>query len=272
MPLRYLRPLRAIGDSHSGPLNGLVLRDPATGEPDTFGQAWCVQGLSTRTALQPDGEPHTAVIAALAGFHLLRSLAYDYAGDAVTVKLGDRHFTASFLAKTAPVLFLAGELDAREIVASIPGDAEPLLPFEADLSALPSTGAGAPVPAAVLQERIVRTFRPLFSMLQKLKRLGLERIALASLPPPTPDDDEYFRLTGVRCSARSRYAVHLFINSLLRTYCTQSDTIFIDTWAQVTDDNVVKPGYLVDGLHFGPEGAEAVLQQLRTLVLEVSVP
>lgn len=264
----YVRPLLVIGDSHSGPLNGLLLRDAVTGEPIVFGESWCVQGLSARTALDEAGGVHPAVIAALAGFHLLKSLSYDHEGDEAHVKLGDRRFAASAIAATTPVLFIAGELDAREIIASIPPGAQPVLPFPADLSGLPDDGGGPALPAPMLQARILTTFRPLFAMLQKLKALGLERVALANLPPPTTVDEEYVRLTGIACSARTRYAVHLFANAMLRTFCAQSGTLFVDTWAQVTDDNVAKPEIFIDGLHFGYEGAKAVLDTFRTLTQE----
>jgi len=260
--------LFVVGDSHSGPLNGLLLRDPANGEPLVFGESWCVQGLSARTALDPAGAPHPAVIAALAGFHLLKSLPYDYAGELPAVTLGDRQFTASWIAETTAVLFIAGELDAREIVASIPAGAEPVLPFPADLSALPAGGGGPALPASLLQARIVTTFRPLFVMLQELKRLGLARVALANLPPPTTSDEEYLRLTGIMCPARTRYSVHLFVNAMLRIFCTQSNMLFVDTWADVTDDNVAKPGIFVDGLHFGSEGARTVLAAFHAAARE----
>lgn len=263
MPDCYVRPLFVVGDSHSGPLNGLLLRD-AAGEPVAFGEAWCVHGLSARTALDAAGAVHPGVVAALAGLHLLRSLAG--ADDTLPyLQLGDRFFSASWIAPTTAVLFVAGELDAREIIASIPLDAEPALPFPVNLSRLPAPGSGPELPAAILQERILATFRPLFAMMQRLEHLGLTRLALASLPPPNADDDEYFRITGIRSRARTRYVVHLAVNMLFRTFCARHEAPFVDVWDDLTDGNVANPKLFVDGLHYGYAGARATLRAFHSL-------
>lgn len=267
----YVRPLFVIGDSHSGPLNGLLLRDQVTGEPVAFGEAFCVQGLSAQSSLSPAGEFHPGIIAALAAFHMLRLLPHGYAGDLVTVQLGDRSFTPSWIVDHTYVLFTVGEIDAREIIASIPLDADPLLSFDADLSLLPSAG-GRILPAADLDERIVEQMGQLFRMLIGLRDFGIPRLALASLPPPNRDDEEYTRLTGVRSPARTRYAVHLAINATLRRFCEEADMRFIDTWNEVTERNVVKDDVFVDGVHVGYAGAQPTLRQYHSIAMEAALP
>ncbi len=268
----YVRPLFVIGDSHSGPLNGLVLRDEATGEPLAFGEAFCVQGLSAQSALSLEGEFHPGIVAALAAFHLLRLLPHGYAGDLVTVRLGDRFFTPSWIAGHTYVLFTVGEIDAREIIASIPLDADPLLSFDADLSLLPPAAAPRILPAADLDERIVEQMGQLFRMLVGLRDFGISRLAVSSLPPPTRDDEEYTRLTGVTSRARTRYAVHLAINATLRRFCEEADMRFIDTWHEMTERNVVKDHMLRDGVHVGYEGAQPILRQYHSIAMEAALP
>jgi hypothetical protein len=267
----YVRPLFVIGDSHSGPLNALLLRDEATGEPQAIGESFCVQGLSARSALTPEGEFNPALTSALAGFHMLRLLPLGNAGDLVTVRLGDLFFAPSWIADSTYLLFTVGEIDAREIVAAIPADADPLLSFDADLSLLPPSAAPRILPAADLEERIVEQLGPLFRMLVGLRDFGIKRLALANLPPPNRDDAEYARLTGVTSRARTRYAVHLAINAIFYRFCQQADIRFIDTWDQVTERNVVKDDMLLDGVHLGYAGARAILRQYHAITMEAAV-
>lgn len=271
MPDSYVRPLFVIGDSHSGPLNGLLLRDEATGEPQAVGEAFCVQGLSAKSSLSPEGEFHPGIVAALAAFHMLRLLPHGFAGELITVRLGDNYFTPSWIADHTYVLFTTGEIDAREIVASIPLDADPLLSFDADLSLLPPAEAPRILPAADLDERIVEQLGPLFRMLVGLRDFGITRLAIASLPPPNRDDEEYTRLTGVTSRARTRYVVHLAINMLLRRFCEEANMRFIDIWNEVTERNVVKDGMLLDGVHLGYGGAQSLLRQYHSIALEAAL-
>jgi len=263
----YVRPLFVIGDSHSAPLNALLLRDEATGEPQAIGQAVCVQALFAESAFSAAGDFHPAIVAALAGFHLLHVVPDGDAGDLPTVRLGDRLFTPSWIAGHTYVLFTLGELDARTLVASIPLDADPLLSFDADLSLLPPAGTRI-VPAADLDERITERFGPFFRMLVALRDLGIKRIAVSSLPPPNRDDDEYARLTGVTSRARTRHAVYLAVNAALRGFCEAAKLCFIDTWTDMTERNVVKDGLLLDGLHVGYAGALSILRRYRSVAME----
>jgi hypothetical protein len=272
MPDCYVRPLFVLGDSHCASLNAFLLRDEATGEPVAFGESICVQGLSAFSTFR-DGEIHPGILGALAGFHMLRLLPAGYEGDVPSVAFGGDRFAASWIAESTYVLFTVGELDAREVIASVPPDAEPVLPFPADLSRLPS---GAPsrtvVASSELQERVLRQLRPFFQALVALRQLGIRRIALASIPPPNPDDEEYARVTGLRSSARTRHMIHLLVNSVLRAFCEQADVRFIDTWDAVTDGNVAKPGLFVDGLHQGAIGAQAALRRYHELATEYATP
>lgn len=268
---RYVRPIFAIGDSHCAPLNALVLFEADGETPMAVGTSICVQGLSGRTIVGASGELHPGVVAALAGFHLLSSVAKDYAGDRPAVDFADRRFVASSIAAASPVLFTIGELDAREIIASIPLDADAQLPFEADLTALPASGFVRTLPAATLHERVLTDFRPIFAGLVGLINLGVKRIALASLPPPNPDDEEYRRITGIASYARTRYKVHLLVNSILRTFCEQANIVFIDVWDAVTEANIAKPGVLIDGLHLGYDGARPTLRRFINAFAEAAV-
>jgi hypothetical protein len=268
---RYVRPIFSLGDSHCGPLHALVLFEADDVTPMAVGTSICVQGLSGRTIIRASGELHPGVVGALAGFHLLSSVPDDYAGDRSTVAFAGRRFIASSIAASTPVLFTVGELDAREIIASIPLDADPTLPFETDVSALPALGVGRTLPAAPLHERVLNDFRPIFAALMTLVRLGVARVALASLPPPTLDDAEYERLTGISSRARTRYKVHLLANSVLRTFCAQANIGFVDAWDAVTERNVVKPGALIDGLHVGYMGSQPMLRRFHRSFAEVSV-
>ncbi|MBV8371268.1 MAG: hypothetical protein JO036_20320 [Candidatus Eremiobacteraeota bacterium] len=268
----YVRPLFVIGDSHSGPLNALVLRDETTGEPLAVSEAYCVQGLSAKSSLSPEGEFHPGIVAALAAFHMLRLLPHGYTGELLTVRLGDSFFTPSWIADHTYVLFTVGEIDAREIIASIPLDADPLLSFDADLSLLPPAEAPRILPAADLDERIVEQMGQLFRMLVGLRDFGIPRLAVSSLPPPTRDDDEYARLTGVTSRARTRYAVHLAINATLRRFCEEANMRFIDTWNEMTERNVAKAGLLLDGVHVGHAGARPILRQYHSIAMEAALP
>jgi len=267
---RFVKPLFVVGDSHCIATNGLLLKDEASGVPFAVGESIFIPKIRADEVMA-DEVIHTGLIWALSGCCVL-----SHWPPPTSPERGLPHhgllLAAHPWATSRDILILIGSIDARDVIRSVPIDAEIEMPFPVDLSALPHDGIDRVVSAAQVSELVMNHFRPLFRALVKLRSLGLVRLHLGALPPPTVDDQLFLDKHEIASRALVRYQVHLTINHTMRAFCAQSGIPFVDPWMDVTERNVVRDGWLPDGVHLGPAGAVATLMRFLESTMKVVVP
>jgi hypothetical protein len=153
-----------------------------------------------------------------------------------------------------PLLFVLGETDARDVIRRIPAGVQ-IVGGVADDQLL-----RVPVPPAtgyVAYDDVVRlitqNLQPLFTMLVKLRSIGMSDLALHSLPPPTPDEARAAEL-GYLCPLVTRVKIVWTMNEMFRQFCAQYGLHFVDRWPDFVDGGVAREGYLMaDGVHIQNE-------------------
>ncbi len=259
----FVLPLHCIGDSHTEMLNGLLLRDAITGAPLAVGASMYALATAAAAFSDAQGGISATFIPLLYAIRLL-SFARTNSG-LPAFQFGQHLLSVHPNAQKRWVMLFAGELDARQVIEAVPLDATITMP-DFDLSPFPQF----PVLRAVAQEsveaEIVRRLQPLIELVKQVRMIGIARVALTSIPPPTLDDAEYLRLTGIDSRASTRYAVHWLLNRTFAKLCAADGIAFVDTWAQETENNVVRPGFLLDHIHLGREPAGLKLRAYYDLV------
>ena len=258
----YVRPLYCVGDSHTDSLNGMLLVDPITETPLAVGVAL----FAIPTAASMMGDAEGAIAATLVPLlYAMRLLRFAAASTEPALVLGPRTFAVHPYAQTRWLMLFAGELDARYAINAVPLDATVDVP-DFDETPFEHHPVQRVVLAHSLESELSKRIAPLIALVEKLRELGIERVALTSIPPPTLDDAAYQRITGIASHAATRYAVHVLVNRLLARCCAENEIAFVDTWAAETTGGVVRPGFLRDDIHLGREAAEIKLRAYYNLV------
>jgi hypothetical protein len=238
--------LYIMGDSHGNLAGDIVFCNPETGEPQLISQQFFVPIRADLMLI--DDELHSLIATALQCAKLL-------------LPGKDGRFYVPHWGKTQPLLIVVGSIDLRDILKTIPLDAELQLPFDADLSALRPNERLRIVNGAEFEKYLIDCFRPFMRCVVTLQKLGLERVMVAAQPPPTTDDDAFLEVMGFESRALVRYQLTLFVNHVLRTFCRQASVPFIDVWDDVTANNVVRDGWLPDHVHLKLDGVIAMLNR-----------
>ena len=260
----YVLPLYCIGDSHAEMLNGMLLRDVNSNEPIAVGSSMYALPTGAAEFSDEHGTVPGTLIPLLYAVRLLRFATpspdepgFVYAGHTIGVHAH---------ARKRWVMIFAGELDARAIISSIPLDAVVAV-RDFDLSQFPTFLTQRVVVHEALEHALSWRLERLIFLVQALRSLGIRRVALTSIPPPTLDDASYLRLTGIESHASTRYAVHWLFNRVLSAQCASANVPFVDTWADETNDDVMRPEFLHDHIHLGRGAAEIKLRAYYDLVV-----
>ncbi len=153
-----------------------------------------------------------------------------------------------------PLLFVVGEISAREVYQAIPAVAEVVSPYPpAALAALPSFEPQARVEPDSLDGVIAAKTAPLFAALRLMRSWGLGPLALHSISPCTADDDQLRAELHAESRARTRTTVIMLFNDALRSFCEREGFVFIDRWDDLTDGGRAREGVLLDAVHARPE-------------------
>jgi hypothetical protein len=259
----YVLPLHCIGDSHTEMLNGLLLRDAKTNAPLAVGTSM----YAIPTAASAFSDPQAGISATLIPLlYAIRVLGFaKRTADAPTFQFGQHLLSVHPNAQKRWVMLFAGEFDARFVIESVPLDATIALP-DFDLSPFAQFSVLRVVAQQSIEAEMLKRLQPLIDLVKQLRMIGIARVALTSIPPPTLDDAEYRRLTGIESRASTRYAVHWLLNRVLASLCAADRIAFVDTWPLETENNIVRPGFLLDNIHLGREAAVLKLRAYYELV------
>ncbi len=252
--------IAVIAESHGNAFTGALVRDAATGAPLAVTTTAHVPVLTFADFM--DGEAlHPRIAHALIGHRLL--VYADAADEHVPVEVVPRNLLSPRWApawrtnralRGTPLLFVVGEISAREVYQAIPAVAEVVSPYApAALSALPSFEPAARVEPESLDGVIVAKTAPLFTALRLMRSWGLGPLALHSISPCTDDDERFRAELQVESRARTRTAVIMQFNDALRTFCEREGFVFIDRWDDLTEGGRAREGVLFDAVHARPE-------------------
>jgi hypothetical protein len=260
----YVLPLHCIGDSHTEMLNGLLLRDAKTDVPRAVGTSMYAIPTAASTYSDPQAGISATLIPLLYAIRLISFAKRD--ANVPTFQFGAHLLSVHPNAQKRWVMLFAGEFDARFVIETVPLDATVMIP-DFDLSPFAPFPVLRSVAQQTIEAEIVKRLQPLIDLVKQLRAIGIARLALTSIPPPTLDDAEYLRLTGIESRASTRYAVHWLFNRVFAKLCAADGLAFVDTWSQETENNVVRPGFLLDHIHLGREAAALKLQAYYELVV-----
>jgi hypothetical protein len=244
-------------------LNGMLLRDATTNAPLAVGTSMYAIPTAASAFSDPQAGISATLIPLLYAVRLLSFARRD--AKMPSFQFGQHLLTVHPNAQRRWVMLFAGEFDARFVIETVPLDATITMP-DFDLSPFAQFSVQRVVARQSVEAEIVKRLQPLIDLVKQLRAIGIARLALTSIPPPTLDDAEYLRLTGIDSRASTRYAVHWLLNRTFAKLCAADGLTFVDTWPQETENNVVRPGFLIDNIHLGREAAGLKLRAYYELV------
>ncbi|HZO93398.1 MAG TPA: hypothetical protein VFB22_06475 [Candidatus Baltobacteraceae bacterium] len=252
--------IAVIAESHGNAFTGALVRDAATGAPLAVTTTAHVPALRCSDFMA--GEQMDArIVHALIGHRLL--VYADPGEEHVPVAIVPRNALSPRWApawrvnpslRGTPLLFVVGEISAREIYQTIPAFAQVVSPYAAAaLAALPAFDATARVEPASLEGVIAAKTAPLFAALRLLRSWGLGPLALHSISPCTADDARFRAELKVDSRALTRTTVIMLFNDVLRAFCEREGCVFVDRWSDLTENGRAREGVLLDAVHARPE-------------------
>src|SRR5262249_11008687 len=153
-----------------------------------------------------------------------------------------------------PVLVLtAGDIDLRgTFLPQLRDQYDIVLPFDTPYG----VRKGARImPYAVARRTAQTAFAPLAEAIRRLRDMGLPRVMVAELPPPTLDQGRFDALHGFSCPVETRYKATVLFNDVLRETCASAGATVVGVWPEVTDANGYLRGeYELDGVHMNRAG------------------
>lgn len=276
--------LPVIGESHADPLLGAVVTDGETGEPVAMSSLAHIPVLQTAGFLEPNGSINQRIVTALSTLRLLlycddtthpKAIPHGIMGPNAMSPgwgLGWRPAEWRWLEWT-PILFVVGEVDVRTVVKAIPAHADVQVSFPPEMLArVPKFEPGAVVTEPSVNQAVANLLAPMFRGFELLRSVGFKHLAMHSISPCTPDDDEYRRVTTYESRALVRYKLILLFNALMRDFCERNGFIFIDRWNDFTEGGLVHDGYLADAVHVKEEYMRESLSRVYEVALANKVP
>ena len=246
------RPMRifVVGDSHSLPMRDLLVRESLTGR-DYLVVGKYITGF-TAAGMMQDGELSAELVAALEGEHLLRNGRFSL-GSMEQADLAASH--AAGVPGSPPLLVItAGDIDLRgDFLNQLRDEYDIVLPFATPYG----TNAGARImPYDVALRRATAAFQPLTDAIVKLRELGLIRVLVLALAPPSLDQGRFDTLHGFTCPLDTRYKATVLFNRVLAESCAKAGARFVDVWPDVIDGRgYMRPEYELDGVHMNCKAA-----------------
>jgi hypothetical protein len=150
-----------------------------------------------------------------------------------------------------PYVLSVGEINDRNVLKRLVDD-EVDFEFPVDttgLERLPETATRRTFRFDQMLNVMMEEFGPLFRGLKVLRDAGLRSIFLHSVPPPAVSDEDSARVLHHPSPPRVRYKLAMFTNFLYERVCRDIGIGFINTWPMVTEGNLLKSEYYLDGLH-----------------------
>jgi hypothetical protein len=265
--------LPIIGESHADPMLNVALRDES-GEVVASTSLAHIAVFQTSGFLEANGAINQKIVTALSMLRLIlycddtthpKAIPHAIMGPNALSPLwglGWRPAEWAWMSWT-PLLFVAGEIDVRNVIKAIPphADVQVAIPPEA-LARVPTFSPTALVTAESVQAVVAAQLAPMFRAFELMRIAGLGPLAMHSISPCTPDDEEYRRTTTYDSRAIVRYKIIMLFNAMMREFCERSGFIFVDRWDDFTDGGLVRDGYMADAVHIRGEHMRESLAQL----------
>ncbi len=172
------------------------------------------------------------------------------------------HLRAHPLSAGRPTLFSVGDNDLRGILLAQIASYDYRIPWRSESEQPPPVPSLKPAPFEQIDGFVQKLLTPYMTGLGYLRSLGLNRLAVLNIAPPTLDDDEYERFNGYRTHLHTRYKAALLMNDTLRKLAAQNGFTFIDIWGAVTENGYLNPRYYLDGTHLNRQAAAIAIETL----------
>jgi lysophospholipase L1-like esterase len=246
--------VNVVGDSHAEVTfrNVLLQRDAETINTETV----YIESIEAAKFYE-NGEVIRPILTSLSVQRIL--LANRIKGDNGDVSF---HLRAHPLSAGRPTLFSVGDNDLRGILLAQIASYDFRIPWRSDSEQPPPVPSLKAAPFEQIDDFVRKLLTPYLTGLEYLRALGLKRLAVLSIAPPTIDDDEYARFNGYRTHLYTRYRAALLMNDTLRKLATQSGFAFIDIWGAVTERGYLNPRYYLDGTHLNRQAAAVAIETL----------
>ena len=161
-----------------------------------------------------------------------------------------------------PTLFSVGDNDLRGILLAQIASYDYRIPWRSAERTAPAVPSLKPAPFGQIDGFVQKLLTPYMTGLGYLRSLGLNRLAILSIAPPTLDDDEYERFNGYRTHLHTRYKAALLMNDTMRKLSAENGFTFIDIWGAVTENGYLNPRYYLDGTHLNRQAAAIAIETL----------
>lgn len=154
-------------------------------------------------------------------------------------------------------ILTVGEINARYLLQQFVADEIDFeVPFDCrGIERLSSWNPRKVIGAKAMLQLLADKFSRLFVGLRVLREAGLRTLFLHGVPPPATDDADAKRVLQHDSPGQLRYRLAMYINFLYREVCRDLGVGFIDTWNLVTEGNVLRPEFYLDGLHLNQRHA-----------------
>jgi lysophospholipase L1-like esterase len=238
-----------IGDSHCLPARDLLAADAFTGR-DYIVVSKYIPGFSASSIIR-NGKLSPALTSALESENLVRD------GQFVFASLSDQELAISFAAGTqgiSPVLTLSvGDIDLRSgFLPKLTDVYDIVLPYESPYA----VRKGAKImPYGVAREMARDALAPIAQGLIELRNMGLQRVLVSELPPPTLNQERFDAIHGFPCPVDTRYKATIVFNNALREVCAEAGATVVSFWPEVVgEDGYLRNEFELDGVHLNRAG------------------
>jgi lysophospholipase L1-like esterase len=246
-----------VGDSHCLAARDLLAADAFTGRNYIVVSKY-IPGFSAG-AFMKGGKLTPDLLTALESENLVRDGQFSFSS------LSHQELSTNFIAGATgspPVLILTlGEIDLRGgFLSKLADKYDIVLPYETPYA----VRKGAKImPYAVARQMAQDMFAPLVQGLLELRKMGLPRVLVMELPPPTLDQERFDALNGFSCPIDTRYKAALLFNEILKEGCAKAGAAVVNVWPEVIDER----GYLrrefeLDGVHLNRLASLRSLRQI----------
>jgi hypothetical protein len=273
-------PYTYLGDSHAGAVGSLVFEDPAAGTRIVT-RTCGIWRFVAADVLGPDGAIGNELVGAL------RTMGALHSSPAFPPLPGFRPVQTTYGREKRPehlalvesaneraYVLCVGEIDTRYILHRFATEAiDFTVPFATEgLEALPAFEPRQTLRADRMLTFLGDELKPLFVGLRVLYAAGSRSLFLHALPPPTIDDADAEKVFKHPSSARLRYKLAMFVNYLYEAVCRDIGIGFINTWPMVTERNLLRPEFYLDGLHLNREHAKLSVREVHRHMLRLKTP
>jgi hypothetical protein len=253
------KPIRlyVVGDSHCLPLRDLIVGDEFTGREYLVVSKY-IQGL-TASAMVRDGDIAPAIMEALESESLIRDGRFTFSSrDSHDLAVG---YAAGIPGSPPLIVISAGDIDLRaSFLPKLADQYDLVLPFEVPYGLRKEAKI---MPYNVARRMATDAFQPMAEAIRKLKAMGLTRIFVMTIVPPTMNQERFDAMHGFVCPLDTRYKAAVLFNRVLAESCTQAGATVVDIWPDVLDQRgYLRPEFELDSVHLNRRASMLTIQRI----------